>query len=94
MASYLCRFNVQYAEDILLRDNMGTEIRLIGKTFTEALAEIRAYSMPAMQLFARVRMETMQVKSGSHTHKSFCMAAVPDSEPLREGDLLLNIPVI
>ena len=37
-------------------DQMASEIRLVGKSFTQAIMEIQAYSMPPMQLIARVRL--------------------------------------
>lgn len=94
MARYLCRFITEYAEDIKLRDHTGAEIFLIGKPYAEAAKDICTYSMPPMQLFARVRIEAVLDQGGSPGRKIFQMVGVDDQEPIHKDDLLLNIPVI
>ncbi len=93
-ARYLCRYAVVYAEDVTLKDHMGNEIRLIGKSFAQACHEIQAYSAPPMQLVARLRLVSAVDIAGKHHHKGFRLAEVPEHEPVRDGDLLLNIPMI
>jgi hypothetical protein len=94
IAQYLCRHITVFAEDVLLKDHAANEIRLVGKSFGQAIREIQAYSMPPMQLVARVRLVAVTETVGKHHHKAFRLTEVPESEPLREGDILLNVPML
>ncbi len=94
IAAYLCRYHVKYAEDVILKDQAGSEIRIVGKSFAQAVHEIRSYSMPPMQLVARVRLVPHAEQAGNHVRRSFRLAEVPETEPLTDGDLLLNIPML
>jgi len=94
IAEYLCHFVVAFAEDVSLKDDLGTEIRLLGKSMNEAATEMRAYSIPPVQLFARARVELEPYKANNYSGYTFHLNAVPDNEPIQKGDLLLNIPVI
>lgn len=94
IARYLCRHIVAYAEDVILKDQAASEIRLVGKSFTQAIMEIQAYSMPPMQLVARVRLVAVAEASGKHLHRNLRLVEVPENEPIREGDILLNIPML
>jgi arsenical pump membrane protein len=94
IAKYLCRHIVVYAEDVLLKDHMASEIRLVGKSFAQAIMEVQAYSMPPMQLVGRVRLVSVSESTGKHHRRGFRLADVPESEPIKAGDILLNIPML
>lgn len=94
IADYLCHFAVAFAEDFSLKDAIGTEIKLLGKNMDEAVMDVRAYSQPPTQLFARVRVELEPYKTDIYSGCTFRLTAVPDSEPIQKGDLLLQIPAI
>ncbi|MEZ0261450.1 MAG: SLC13 family permease [Alphaproteobacteria bacterium] len=94
IAAYLCRYFVKYAEDVSLKDQTGAEIRVTGKTFAQAVHEIRSYSMPPMQLVARVRLVPHAEQMDKHVRRTFRLAEIPESEPIQDGDLLLNIPML
>ena len=94
IANYLCRHIVVFAEDVLLKDQMASEVRLVGKSFAQAIMEVQAYSMPPMQLVSRVRLTAVSEPGGRHMHRNFRLVEVPESEPLREGDILLNVPML
>ncbi|MEZ0224512.1 MAG: SLC13 family permease [Alphaproteobacteria bacterium] len=94
IASYLCRHIVAYAEDVILKDHMASELRLVGKSFSQAIMEIQAYSMPPMQLVGRVRLVSVSESTGKHHRRGFRLAEVAESEPIQVGDILLNIPML
>jgi arsenical pump membrane protein len=94
IAAYLCHYTVEFAEDMRLRDDSGTEIRVLGKSLAEAAAETRAYSMPPMQLFARVRVASEPRGVSRHSGRSFCLVEVDEQEPIARGDLLIYMPKI
>lgn len=94
IAGYLCRHVVAYAEDVILKDHMASELRLVGKSFAQAIMEIQAYSMPPMQLVGRVRLVSVSESTGKHHRRGFRLAEVAESEPIQPGDILLNIPML
>lgn len=95
MAHYLCRFVTEYAGDIKLFDNSGIEVLLTGKSYAEAIRDIGNYAVPPMQLFARLRLEAVaENNGGTVARRTFRLTEVDENTPIREDDLLLNIPVI
>jgi arsenical pump membrane protein len=95
MARYLRRFVTEYAAGIKLRDHSGAEILLTGKSYAEAARDIGTFAVPPMQLFARVRLEAADAQgAGPVARRTFRLAEVDESAPIREDDLLLSLPVI
>ncbi len=94
IADHLCHFTTDFAEDLRLQDDSGTEISLLGKTMDEATSDMRAYTLPPQQLFTRVRISSVPRGAKRHGSSTFDLVEVPDNEPIRAGDLLVSIPII
>lgn len=96
IARYLSHYVVEYADDIVLRDMHGADMKVVGKSFDQAIIDIQAYSNPPVQLFSRVRVKVARGDDAASHNRApgLYVEVVPENEPVAPDDLLICLPLI